>query len=282
MMSPLHTTPSVDDLLRQALEEDIGKEDITSQSLIPPQTTCTMHCVVREPTIIAGLPIAAKAFSFFGKVSCTLLSDEGLHVPAQSPLLKVTGNARHILKTERVALNILQHLCGIATLTHQYIEAVKGTGITILDTRKTTPGLREIEKYAVRVGGATNHRMRLEDAILIKDNHIHVAGGLDAVLAKLKASPPSLPVEIECDTIEQVKKCLEAKVDRILLDNMPVPTIKEAVTLRNSLSPCTMLEASGGITLDNIGEIAQTTIDFLSIGALTHSAHRIDIALDAG
>lgn len=267
-------------IIKTSLAEDIGKGDITSDLTIPEDENTEMVFTTREDIIVCGLPILDILFKEFeGKINSNELVKDGDRISAGSEILKVSGNARAILASERLALNLLQHMSGIATNSAKYVKAVEGTNVKILDTRKTKPGLREIEKYAVNIGGATNHRIRLDDGILIKDNHISIAGGMEEICKKLPEirEKSDLKIEIECDTLEQVKQALSAKADIILLDNMSISQLSEAVKMVNGQA---LLEASGGITLNNIREIAETGVDFISVGALTHSAPAVDIGLD--
>ena len=216
-------------------------------------------------------------------IGVEILEEEGKLVAAGTPLAKITGHARPILAGERVALNLIQRMCGIATLTHVYVDAVKGTKAIILDTRKTMPGLRVLDKYAVRTGGGENHRMRLDDMVLIKDNHIAVGiqdsgFGIEALVKKAREKLTSpIPIVVECDTLEQVAEAIEAKPNRILLDNMSLETLREAVILVAGRVP---LEASGGVSLDKVRAIAETGVDYISVGKLTHSAPAADIGAD--
>jgi nicotinate-nucleotide pyrophosphorylase (carboxylating) len=205
---------------------------------------------------------------------------DGMRVEPATTVLSATGATRSLLTAERTALNLLGHLSGIATLTRQWVDAIAGSGAAIRDTRKTTPGLRTLEKYAVRCGGGVNHRMSLSDAALIKDNHVVAAGGVAAAFRAVRAAFPQLPVEVECDTIEQVDEALEAGADLILLDNMSLESMRAAVALVRERGSSCRLEASGGLTLANAAAVASTGVDYLSVGALTHSAPVFDIGVD--
>jgi nicotinate-nucleotide pyrophosphorylase (carboxylating) len=261
--------------LRALLAEDLGDGDLTSEALIPAGLRCAAAIVLKEPGVVAGLSVAEGVFREL---------DPGLEwEPAAADgdlldggeLARLSGEARAILSGERLALNVFGRLTGIATLTRRYVDAVAGTGAVILDTRKTTPGLRALEKEAVRAGGGRNHRLGLFDAILIKDNHLALAGSIgDAVAA---ARGRGVPVEVECDTLEQVGEALAAGADRILLDNMTPAQLAEAVSLTAGRAE---LEASGGVTLDTVRAIAETGVDFISVGALTHSARSLDVSLE--
>ena len=261
-----------------ALAEDIGSGDVTSLGTVPEDALCTARIVVKEPGIVAGIPVARAVFA---ALDDTLVIDElaadGDHAGSLPfEVLRVSGSARSILTGERVALNILGRLSGIATLTRSYVDAVAGTGATILDTRKTTPGLRALEKYAVRCGGGSNHRFGLDDGILVKDNHLLVAGGIHAAVRGLRQIS-DLPVEVEVETLGELRDALAAGADRVLLDNMSPALMAEAVGLARGRATT---EASGGITLASIRQVAETGVDFISIGALTHSARSLDVSLE--
>jgi nicotinate-nucleotide pyrophosphorylase (carboxylating) len=232
----------------------------------------------RQPITIAGLDVAAAFFRALDRdVEIEKLAEDGDSVPAGTALMRLAGNARDMLTAERSALNTLQHLSGIATLTHQYVDAIAGTGVVLLDTRKTIPGLRLLDKYAARMGGAQNHRMRLDDGILIKDNHVAVCGSVGAAVRAAKAAGTGLQVQVEVDRIDQIEDALDAGADRLLLDNMGPPTLREAVALVGGRVP---LEASGGVNLDTIRGIAETGVDYISVGRITQSAPAVDIGLD--
>jgi nicotinate-nucleotide pyrophosphorylase (carboxylating) len=228
--------------------------------------------------VVAGVDIAAAFFrALDGQVRIDKFAKDGEAVEARSVLMRLEGNARAMLAAERSALNTLQHLSGIATLTRRYVEAIAGTGARLLDTRKTIPGLRVLEKYAARMGGAENHRMRLDDGVLIKDNHVAVAGGVAEAVRAARSAATGLPVQVEVDRIDQIEPALQAGADRLLLDNMPPPLLREAVQLVAGRVP---LEASGGVNLDTIRAIAQTGVDYISVGRITQSAPAVDIGLD--
>jgi nicotinate-nucleotide pyrophosphorylase (carboxylating) len=257
----------VDELIDRALAEDVGAGDLTTRLLVPPDLRASARIEQKEPGVIAGLDVAAAVFERF---------DVKLE-PAKDAVARLDGPAAGILTAERTALNFLGRLSGIATLTARYVEAVQGTGAKILDTRKTTPGLRELEKAAVAAGGATNHRMGLYDAVLIKENHAAVAGGLAAATRKaVTEAPEGVEVCVECETPEDVDIALEAGARRLLLDNMTPAELVECVARAGRHAT---LEASGGVTLENVREIAETSVDFISIGALTHSAAALDLSL---
>jgi nicotinate-nucleotide pyrophosphorylase (carboxylating) len=271
-------------LIELAMAEDIGGGDVTTRYFIPEDRQASAWVVARKDGVVSGGEIAAQVFRKVDPdLLVQILTSDGTHVVAGSQLIRIQGSARSILTAERTALNFLQHLSGIATLTACYCKQVLGTHTRILDTRKTTPGYRMLEKKAVRDGGGTNHRHGLYDRAMVKDNHLVAEGGIAAIQAgiqKLKINQPNVEVEIEADSIEQVREFLALDgVDYILLDNMTLAQLSEAVALRG-LRTKPMLEASGGITLELIAEIAATGVDFISVGALTHSAPALDIGLD--
>jgi len=263
-----------------ALEEDLGQAgDITTDPIIPAHATAEAEIVARKEGVIAGLDLAAASFKALDPDS-QFAADvaDGTRVAAGARLARIQGKARALLSAERVALNFLGHLSGIATLTAAYVAAVEGTKARIACTRKTTPGLRAFEKYAVRAGGGINHRFGLYDAVLVKDNHIAAAGGLAQALAKLRARNGHLvKVEVEVDTLDQLDEALHFPIDAVLLDNMDAATLKKAVALVNGR---VLTEASGGVSLETVRKIAETGVDLISVGALTHSAARLDLALE--
>jgi nicotinate-nucleotide pyrophosphorylase (carboxylating) len=271
-------------LMDLALAEDIGSGDVTSRYFIPEDRQACAFVAVRRDGVVSGVELAARVFT---KVDPTLnveiLISDGSRVGAGALLIRVTGSARSILTAERTALNFLQRLSGVATLTALYVEQVKGTRTRILDTRKTTPGYRRLEKKAVLDGGGTNHRLGLYDRAMVKDNHLVAEGGPDALQAaihQLKSDRPDVEVELEADSLDQVRCFLELDgVDHILLDNMSPQDLREAVNLRGPGGK-PQLEASGGVTLETLAEISATGVDFISVGALTHSAPALDIGLD--
>ena len=269
----------LDDFVRRVLAEDLGAGgDVTSAATIPAEArfTATMNC--REPITVAGIEIAA---AFFRALDPSVEIDQpvrdGERVEARTVLMRLAGSARAMLTAERSALNTLQHLSGIATLTRRYVDEIAGTGAILLDTRKTLPGLRLLEKYATRMGGAQNHRMRLDDGVLIKDNHVGVCGGVEQAVRAAKAANTGLEVQVEVDHIDQIELALAAGADRLLLDNMPPPVLREAVELVSGRVP---LEASGGVSLETIRAIAETGVDYISVGRITQSAPAVDIGLD--
>jgi nicotinate-nucleotide pyrophosphorylase (carboxylating) len=269
----------VQEFVRRVLAEDMGSGgDVTSRATIAADARFTAEMNCREPIVLAGLDIAAAFFRALDRdVRIERGVADGEAVPAGTVLMRLEGSARAMLGAERSALNTLQHLSGIATLTRRYVEAIAGTGATLLDTRKTIPGLRLLDKYAARMGGAENHRMRLDDGLLIKDNHVAVCGGVEQAVRAAKAANSGLPVQVEVDRIAQIEPALAAGADRLLLDNMDVPTLREAVRLAAGRVP---LEASGGVNLDTIRGIAETGVDYISVGRITQSAPAVDIGLD--
>jgi nicotinate-nucleotide pyrophosphorylase (carboxylating) len=272
--------------LRRALEEDIGAGDVTTLATVPAGTRSAGQIVAREAGVVAGLPVVAAVFHLLDPmVAVTALVAEGAAVAAGAALATVSGDARAILTGERTALNYLGHLSGIATLAARCAQAVTGTGARIVDTRKTTPSLRALEKYAVRMGGASNHRFGLSDGVLIKDNHIKAAGGITvAVEGARRLASHLLRIEVECETAAEVREALAAGADVILLDNMPLAVLRDAVRLVRTHSPGVKIEASGGIGTDpeRLRAVAETGVDFISLGALTHSAPNFDVSLELG
>ena len=268
--------PNLDRLIRIALAEDIGPGDITTRLTIPLRTQTRTRLVARQPGVLAGIGVCRRVFRAVNpRARLTAQVRDGTSYEAGSVLALVRGPARAILAAERTALNFLQRLSGIATLTRRYVDAVKGTGAKILDTRKTTPGWRALEKYAVRCGGGSNHRMGLYDMVLVKDNHIAAAGSIAVALKRTQGA--RVPVEVEVRTIAQLRAALAAGARRILLDNMDLARMRRAVSLARGRAK---LEASGGITLRRVRAVAETGVDYISVGALTHSAPAADIALD--
>jgi nicotinate-nucleotide pyrophosphorylase (carboxylating) len=276
-------TFDLDEFVRRVLAEDLGSGgDVTSRATIAADArfAATMNC--REPITVAGLDIAISFFRALDReVRVTKAVTDGDSVAAGTLLLRLEGNARAMLAAERSALNTLQHLSGIASLTARYVAAIGGSEgqkrAKLLDTRKTVPGLRLLEKYAARMGGAENHRMRMDDGLLIKDNHVAVAGGVGAAVRLAKAAETGLPVQVEVDRIDQIEEALAAGADRLLLDNMSAETLREAVAVVAGRVP---LEASGGVNLDTIAAIAASGVDYVSVGRITQSAPAVDIGLD--
>jgi nicotinate-nucleotide pyrophosphorylase (carboxylating) len=267
------------DFVQRTLAEDLGKGgDVTSKATIDADARFTAEMNCRQAVVLAGLEIAAEFFrALDSDMKIDLLAKDGERVVHGTTVMRLSGNARAMLTAERSALNTLQHLCGIATLTRQYVDAIAGTRAVLIDTRKTIPGLRILEKYGVRMGGAQNHRMRLDDGVLIKDNHVAACGGVAEAMRRAKAANTGLQVQIEVDRIEQIEPALEAGADRLLLDNMDPAMLREAVKLVAGRVP---LEASGGVTLETIRFIAETGVNFISVGRITQSAPVVDIGLD--
>jgi nicotinate-nucleotide pyrophosphorylase (carboxylating) len=276
-LSPLE----IDEVVHRALAEDLGRAgDVTSIAAIPEDTLARAVVVARNAGVISGLPLVAAAFKKLApETEIVAHVRDGAIVASRTALMNVTGAARAVLAAERVALNFLGHLSGVASATHEFVRRVEGTRTRICCTRKTTPGLRALEKYAVRCGGGFNHRFGLDDAMLIKDNHIAVAGGIRAVLERARAAAGHLvKIEIEVDTLAQLQEVLDTGLaDAVLLDNMDVATMRKAVDMVAGRFP---LEASGGITLDTIKAVAVTGVDYASSGWITHSAPNLDVALD--
>jgi len=268
------------ELIARALAEDIGPGDVTADATVPEDLMAQAHVVLKAPGVVYGLDVVDEVFRQVGISEIDHTVVEGhWHDSVPRDLALINGPARGILAGERVALNFLGHLSGIATLTARYVDAVGGTGTRILDTRKTTPGLRALEKQAVSWGGGINHRFGLFDAVLIKENHIAMAGGVRQAVDASRRGSPDLLIEIEAETLDQVAEAIEAGADRVLLDNMDIEQLKRAVDLRESGGVGTELEASGGMNLENVRAVAETGVDFISIGALTHSAPQLDVSL---
>jgi nicotinate-nucleotide pyrophosphorylase (carboxylating) len=269
----------LDDFVQRVLAEDLGMGgDVTSQATIAADARFTAEMNCREPIVVAGLDIAMAFFlTLDPEVQLEKLVADGDKVEAGTVLLRLDGQARAMLAAERSALNTLQHLSGIATLTRRYVDAIAHTGAVLLDTRKTIPGLRALEKYAARMGGAQNHRMRLDDGLLIKDNHVGVCGGVAEAVRAARDHGSGLQIQVEVDRIEQIEPALAAGADRLLLDNMPPETLAAASALVAGRVP---LEASGGVNLETIRGIAETGVNYVSVGRITQSAPAVDIGLD--
>ncbi len=264
--------------LRTALAEDIGPGDATSNSIVPRDATARGQIIAKEDGVIAGLDVAQAAFAMVDpRVEFTPMVAEGERVTSRQVLARVTGSVRALLTAERTALNYLGRMSGIATLTRRFVDAVAGTHATILDTRKTAPGLRHVDKLAVKRGGGQNHRVGLYDMILIKDNHIDYAGSLAVAVRRARAAETGLEIEVETRTLEDVQAALDLGVSRILLDNMPPETMRRAVEMSAGRA---QLEASGNVSLETVRRIAETGVDFISVGALTHSARTLDVSFD--
>ena len=267
---------SIKKIIKYALAEDIGTGDITTQATINPRKKGRAIAVAKEDFVVAGVAVFAETFKCLDKnTKVNILIDDGRRAKKGDVIARVSGNLSNILQAERVALNLFQRMCGIASHTSRYVKAVRGTEVKILDTRKTVPGLRILDKMAVRIGGGRNHRIGLYDGILIKDNHIEAAGSItDAVKAQRKN--PFMKIEVETKNIKEVKEALKCDVDVIMLDNMSIPTMKKAVDLVNGR---TLLEASGNVSLENVADIAAIGVDYISVGELTHSVRGADISL---
>ena len=269
-------------VVRTALEEDLRYgPDVTTEATVPAAAVASADVAARQPGVIAGVPVALAVLDLAGlpAAAATVRRPDGIAVSPGDAVLSVTGPLRQLLTAERTLLNLMTHLSGIATVTRAWTDAVAGTGAVIRDTRKTTPGLRQLEKYAVRCGGGANHRLGLGDAALIKDNHVAAAGGITPAIAAVRAAAPAIALEAECDTLDQVREALAAGCELILLDNMNLAQLRAAVKLARDY-PGAKLEASGGLRLDTARAVAETGVDFLSAGALTHSSPALDLGLD--
>jgi nicotinate-nucleotide pyrophosphorylase (carboxylating) len=270
------TQAALEPVVRAALAEDVGSGDVTTEGVVPADARCRAELFLEEPGVVCGVPAGQAVFAALAAgVHVEALVEEGARVtsvPARVAL--VEGRARPVLTGERTALNLFGRLCGIATLTARYVDLVQGTGVEILDTRKTTPGLRALEKYAVRCGGGRNHRFGLDDAVLLKENHLRIAGGIGPAVAALRNGRP---VEVEAETLADVAEALAAGADRILLDNMTPEQVRAAVELAGGRAE---LEASGGVSLATVRAYAETGVDFVSVGALTHSARSLHVSLE--
>ena len=267
----------IDKIIKNALIEDSTYGDITTLAIVSSRSKCSVDLIAKEQGIIAGLLVFQRVFDMLGEVDIQFYVQDGGQVKAGQIIGSLKGKTQHILTGERIALNLLQRMSGIATMTHQAVELLKGTHTKVLDTRKTTPNLRVLEKYAVVIGGGENHRFNLSDGILIKDNHIDAAGGIKEAISKVRDQVSFVrKIEVEVETLEQVKEALDARADIIMLDNMSLENMKEAVSLINKDS---ITEASGNVTLDNIRDLAETGVDFISLGMLTHSVDALDISM---
>ncbi|MFT3863454.1 MAG: carboxylating nicotinate-nucleotide diphosphorylase [Solirubrobacterales bacterium] len=276
------TAEEIRELVARALAEDLGDGDVTGEATVPAEKTASARIVQKAPGVVFGLDLVVETMTQTGVAEVDTLCAEGewrQDVPTE--VLVARGSARSLLAAERTALNFLAHLSGVATFTARYVEAVAGTEARILDTRKTTPGLRKLEKAAVAAGGGTNHRMGLFDAFLIKENHIAAAGGISKAVYAARKAHPELPVEVEVENLDDTAYALGTGADQLLLDNMDPPTMRAAVELRDAHSSGgkPTLEASGGVNLQTVREIAETGVDFISVGALTHSAPALDFSL---
>lgn len=267
----------IDKIIKDALIEDIPVEDISTDSIISEDSHSTVDLICKEEGIIAGLKVFERVFKILGNVDITFLKNDGDKVYPKDKIAFLKGNTRNILKGERVALNLLQRMSGIATLTNKYVKEIEHTNAKLLDTRKTTPNLKVLEKYAVKVGGGHNHRFNLSDGVMLKDNHISAAGGIiNAVKLCRENSSFVRKIEVETETLDMVKEALEAKVDIIMLDNMDLNMAKDAINL---IGDKAIIEFSGNVCLENIKSIADIGVDFISVGALTHSAKILDLSM---
>jgi nicotinate-nucleotide pyrophosphorylase (carboxylating) len=267
-------------LVAAALKEDDVKHDITTAATVLSDRRARCRMVSRSEGVLAGMPLAVETFQQLDKtVTIRVDREDGSKVRANTPIMFLSGHARGILSGERVALNFVQHLSGIASLTAQFVKAVRGTGAHILDTRKTIPGMRRLQKYAVRAGGGLNHRLDLSASVLIKDNHLAaVEGDIGIAVERARAvGPAGIRVEVECDTLDQVRSAVDAAADVIMLDNMRLKDMRDAVKMVDGRA---VIEASGGVTLENVRAIAETGVDWISVGALTHSPRALDVGLD--
>jgi nicotinate-nucleotide pyrophosphorylase (carboxylating) len=285
MLDALLNTHAVRRLIDLALEEDLGRGDVTTQAVIEAGKQATAHLVAREPMVLAGLSICTEVFQRVDtSITAVALAKDGDCLAAGARAATYTGPASSLLAAERTALNFVQRLSGTATLARAFVAAAAGSTLRIADTRKTTPGFRLLEKYAVRMGGASNHRFDLGSGVLIKDNHVAVAGGVGAAVRRVRGKVPhGLKIEVEVDSLDQLEEALDANADIILLDNFNLADIERAVTrvrARAADAPRPLLEVSGGVTLQKIPDLARTGVDIVSVGALTHSAPAVDLALD--
>jgi len=268
----------IDDIIIRALKEDMALGDITTDNLIDPESKSTAYLVAKEPGIIAGIQVAERVFTLLDdKVGFLARVEDGQHVEKGEIIAQISGHTSVLLKGERTALNFLQRMSGIATLTNAFCKKVEGTKAVIVDTRKTTPGLRILEKYAVRAGGGRNHRFSLSDGVLIKDNHINACGGIRQAVEKARASVPhTVRIEVEVETLEQVQEALDCGADIIMLDNMDIDTMAKAVKVINGRA---IVEASGSVSLETARSIAEAGVDVISVGRITHSAPALDISM---
>ena len=274
----------IERLIRVALDEDLADGvDVTSTATIPASQRCTVSFVTRVPGVVAGLPVVAAVIEMVcgaEEAEIDLLHSDGDRAEVGAQLVRVSASTREMLTAERTALNLLCHLSGVATATAAWVDALTGTGATVRDTRKTLPGLRALQKYAVRCGGGANHRMGLHDAALVKDNHVAATGGIAAAFAAVRTLSASIPVEIEVDDLDGLRIALEVGAEEVLIDNFTTEEMKVAVALRDEIAPAARLEASGGLTLEAASEVARTGVDYIAVGALTHSTLALDIGLD--
>ncbi|MFT5871743.1 MAG: nicotinate-nucleotide pyrophosphorylase (carboxylating) [Clostridium sp.] len=267
----------IDNLIIDAIKEDVPQNDITTEFIIRGECTCSVDLIAKENGVIAGLPVFERVFKILGEVNIEFFKHEGDVVNPGQCIAKLSGKTKHILTGERTALNYLQRMSGIATLTKTYVDKLAGSAVKILDTRKTTPNMRIFEKYAVKIGGGCNHRYNLSDSVIIKENHISAAGGIKAAVNIIRQNVSFVKkIEVEVETLKQINEALEVKVDIIMLDNMDVATMKKAVDIINKRA---LIEASGNITLDNILDVASSGVDYISVGALTHSYKVLDLSM---
>jgi nicotinate-nucleotide pyrophosphorylase (carboxylating) len=276
----INSEPSADisQCIRRALDEDIRSGDVTTDSIVPAGASLHGRIIAKQDGIVAGLSVAREVFrTLNSQIVVNAGVEDGSRVTKGTVLAEVSGDARALLTGERTALNFLGRMSGIASLTRQFVDAVAGTGAGILDTRKTAPGLRTLDKLAVRLGGGQNHRTGLFDMVLIKDNHIDFAGSITAAVQRVRAGGTTLPIEVETRTLDNVREALELGVERILLDNMPPDAMRQAVAIAKGRAK---LEASGNVMLENVLEVAQTGVDYVSVGALTHSPRVFDVSLE--
>jgi nicotinate-nucleotide pyrophosphorylase (carboxylating) len=277
-MRTIELSERVEQSIRRALDEDIGAGDATTDSIIPADASLRGQIVAKQSGVVAGLEVARRVFlQLSEQVNFEVKVEEGAQVEKRTVLVDLYGPARALLTGERTALNFLGRMSGIATLTREYMDAVKGTKAIILDTRKTAPGLRETDKLAVRLGGGENHRIGLFDMVLIKDNHIDFAGSITAAVRRVRERVSDLEIEVETRTLDDVREALELGVERILLDNMSAEMMRQAVALNGGRAK---LEASGNVTIENVRQVAETGVDYISVGALTHSVKVFDVSLE--
>ena len=268
---------TIDNLIIEAIKEDVPQNDITTEFIIGDECNCCIDLIVKENGVIAGLSVFERVFTILGGVNIEFFNSDGDEVNEGQCIAKLRGKTKHILTGERIALNYLGRMSGIATLTKTYVDKLVGTGVKILDTRKTTPNMRIFEKYAVKVGGGCNHRYNLSDSVLIKENHISAAGGIKAAVNIIRQNVSFVKkIEVEVESLAQINEALESGADIIMLDNMKVETMKKAVELINKKA---LIEASGNITLDNIVGVASSGVDYISVGALTHSCKVLDLSM---
>jgi nicotinate-nucleotide pyrophosphorylase (carboxylating) len=268
------------ELVARALAEDLGAGDLTGEAVVPADASARAVIMQKQPGVVFGLEVAAEVFRQAGGGELEPAGREGeWHDEVPTEVARISGPGRALLAGERTALNFLSHLSGVATLTARFVRAVDGTSARILDTRKTIPGLRALEKAAVAAGGGTNHRMGLHDAILIKENHAALAGGVGEAVRRARDAHPEMPVEVECRDQAEVRQAVEAGAGRLLLDNMSPAELREAVAATREGGDASELEASGGVSLENVGEIAAAGVDYVSVGALTHSAPALDLSM---